>query len=153
MEECCPISKEASSHPLDCTTWNSQTSTANKSEQIQSLNINTHVKFPNKETWNQKKYNTNIFSQCFFRSRSIDGGAFFLITGLHHNPHDFRDYYSLVHQVPIKIFLFNSQKRRQMRQSNHPPSSPAEGRRATELFWQIQIIIFKKYDWTLISWI
>ena len=47
--------------------------------------------------------------------------SLFLITGSHHNPHDFRDYYSLVHQLPIKIFLLNSQKRRQMRQSNLPP--------------------------------
>ena len=29
--------------------------------------------------------------------------SLFLITGSHHNPHDFRDYYSLVHQFPIAI--------------------------------------------------
>ena len=46
MEECWPIS----SHPLTaCTTSNSQTCTAHKSEQIQSLNINTGKKFTNKE--------------------------------------------------------------------------------------------------------
>ena len=57
-----------------------------------------------------------------------------VITGSHHNPHDFRDYYSLVHQFPIKIFLLNSQKRRQMRQSNHPPLFT---RRRSAGYWAI----------------
>ena len=59
---------------------------------------------------------TVLLMKSFHIRRSL-----FLITGSHHNPHDFRDYYSLVHQLPIKIFLLNSQKRRQMRQSNLPP--------------------------------
>ena len=29
--------------------------------------------------------------------------SLFLITGWHHNPHEFRDHYSMVHQLPIKI--------------------------------------------------
>ena len=60
--------------------------------------------------------NTVLLMKSFHIRRSL-----FLITGSHHNPHDFRDYYSLVHQLPIKIFLLNSQKSGQMRQSNLPP--------------------------------
>ena len=57
-----------------------------------------------------------LLMKSFHTRRSL-----FLITGSHHNPHDFRDYSSLVHQLPIKIFLLNSQKSGQMRQSNLPP--------------------------------
>ena len=59
---------------------------------------------------------TVLLMKSFHTRRSL-----FLITGSHHNPHDFRDYSSLVHQLPIKIFLLNSQKSGQMRQSNLPP--------------------------------
>ena len=59
---------------------------------------------------------TVLLLKSFHIRRSL-----FLITGSHHNPHDFRDYYSLVHQLPIQIFLLNSQKSGQMRQSNLPP--------------------------------
>ena len=59
---------------------------------------------------------TVLLMKSFHIRRSL-----FLITGSHHNPHDFRDYSSLVHQLPIKIFLLNSQKSGQMRQSNLPP--------------------------------
>ena len=62
------------------------------------------------------KMDTVLLMKSFHIRRSL-----FLITGSHHNPHDFRDYSSLVHQLPIKIFLLNSQKSGQMRQSNLPP--------------------------------
>ena len=78
-----------------------------------------------KEHCNYLKYGTERFPipiptvlllKSFHIRRSL-----FLITGSHHNPHDFRDYSSLVHQLPIKIFLLNSQKSGQKRQSNLPP--------------------------------
>ena len=65
--------------------------------------------------------------------------SLFLITGGHHILHKFRDHYSMVHLPPIIIFLLNSQKSGQMRQSNHPPSSPAEGRQ--------KILIKEKYKY------
>ena len=72
---------------------------------------------------------TVILMTSFHTRRSL-----FLITGSHHNPHNFRDYYSLVHQLPMKIFLLNSQKRRQMTQSNIPPLFT---RRRSAGYWAI----------------
>ena len=64
---------------------------------------------------------TVLLMKSFHTRRSL-----FLITGWHHNPHNFRDLYSMVYQLPIEIFLLNSQKWRQMTQSSlpSPPLQP-----------------------------
>ena len=72
-------------------------------------------------------HSTVLLLKSFHIRRSL-----FLITGSHHILHEFRDHYSLFHQLPITIFLLNSQKRGQMRQSNHPPLF---GRRRSATYW------------------
>ena len=67
-------------------------------------------------SWYNTRFATVLLLKSFHLRRSL-----FLITGGHHNPHKFRYQYSMVHQLPIKIFLLNSQKCRQKRQRNLPP--------------------------------
>ena len=96
---------------------------------------------------NFKKVDTVLLLKSFHRRRS-----FFLFTGCHSILHEFRGYYSMFHQAPIKIFLLNSQKGGQMRQSNHPPLF---SRQRSAAHWAVLTNTnqLNKSVYTHISWI
>ena len=63
--------------------------------------------------------------------------SLFLITGGHHILHELIGHYPMFHRPPIKIFLPNSQKGVQLRQSKNPPLFAR--RRSASYWWEIWI--------------
>ena len=84
--------------------------------------------------------------QYHFWSHSIDEGAFFSSLVVITSSMNSEVTIQCSTKPPLKYFCSTPKKVGKWDRAIIPPSSAAGSRRPTEPFWQIQIIIFKKYE-------